>query len=121
MSENEQKPEATSPPAANDQSAPKIDFGIDEKPHTAPSSGPTKDMGPEKVSGSDTKPKHEKDGASAKDTETNAEPKKDLEAKRDAEANKNAETRNEDESNKKLRLDVEEQFEQRHVLCNVLL
>jgi hypothetical protein len=113
MSENEQKPEPTSSPKANDQSVPKIDFGIDQKSRTAPNSGQSKEMGPEKESGADTKPQQEKDGAPAKNSESgqNAEPTKDPGAKRDAEAKKNGESRNEDESNKKLS-DLEGRFEQ---------
>jgi hypothetical protein len=114
MSENEQKPEPTSPPKATDQSAPKIDFGIDEKSHTAPDSGPGKDKEPEKGSDGVTKPQKKKDGAPAGDSEAvrTAEPAKEPEAKRDAEANKNAKTRDEEEAKKKHQSDVEERFEQ---------
>jgi hypothetical protein len=114
MSENEQKPEPNSPPKANDPSVPNIDFGIDEKPRTAPNSGQSKDTGPEEDSGSDTKPQQQKDGASAKNSESSqrAESTKDAEAKRETEAKKNAGPRNEDESNKKLLSNVEERFEQ---------
>jgi hypothetical protein len=114
MSENEQKPEPTSPPEANDQSVPKIDFGIDEKPHAAPNSRKIKEMGPEKDSGSETKPQQEKDGPPAKNSESsqNAESTKDPEAKRDTEVKKNAGPRNEDGSNRKLSSDMEERFEQ---------
>jgi len=120
MSENEQKAEPTAPPGANDQPVPKIDFGIDERPHTTPSAGQSKDMGAEKNSASDTKPQAEKDGTPAKDSESSqrAEPTKDPEAKSEAEANKNAGLKkntgpgNDDESNKKLQSDVERRFEQ---------
>ena len=120
MSENDQKPEPTSPPEANDQSAPKIDFGIDEKPRTAPSSGQSKDTGPEKGSDGDTKPQQQKDGTPAKGSESNqnAQPTKapeaesDAEAKRDAEGKKNAEPKEGDESSKKFQSDAEERFEQ---------
>lgn len=125
MNENEQKPVPTSPSEAKDQSVPKIDFGIDEKPNTAPSSAQGKDKGSEKDSGSDTKPQQEKDGAPAKDSQSSqsAESTKDAEAKRDTEAKKNDEQKrnaepkkntgpgNEDEFNKKLS-NLEERFEQ---------
>jgi hypothetical protein len=113
MSENKQKPEPNSPPEANDQSVPKIDFGIDEKPNTATNSAKSKDMGPEKDSGGDPKPQQEKDGAPTKNPESsqNAESTKDAQAKRDTEAKKNAGPRNEDKSNEKLSSDVEERFE----------
>jgi len=114
MSENEQKPESTSSPEANDQSVPKIDFGIDQKPRTVPNSGQSKDVGPEKDSGTDTKPQQEKDGAPTKHPESsqNIESTKDAEAKSDEEAKKNAGPKNEDESNKKPLSDVDERFEQ---------
>ena len=114
MSENEQKPEPNSPPKANDQPVPKIDFGTDEKPNAAPNSGQSKDTGPEKDSGSDTKSPQEKDGAPAKNSESsqNVESIKDAEAKRDTETKKNAAPKNEGESIEKLSSDVEERFEQ---------
>jgi hypothetical protein len=119
MSEKEQKPEPTSHPEANEQSVPKIDFGVDGKQNAAPDSGQGKDTGSEKNSGGDTKPQPEKEGAPAQGPESSrkgesakdSEAKSDAEAKRDAEEKKNAEPKKEDESSKKFQSDVEERFE----------
>jgi hypothetical protein len=117
MSENEQKPEPTSHSKANEQSVPKIDFGVDAKQNAAPDSGQGKDAGSEKNSGGDTKPQPEKEGAKGPESSQKGEPakdseaKSDAEAKRDAEAKKNAEPKKEDGASRKFQSDVEERFE----------
>jgi hypothetical protein len=104
MSENEQGPEPTSSTKGNeqnDQAVPKIDFGVDEKAKADSDSGESKDVGPKKDSGSETKPKQDQNGA----------PTKDAEASQNTDPKKNAEPGNEIESNEKTQADMEERFE----------